>query len=63
MPTTNPDARTTSLRSNTSGATAVEYVVVLVLVSLGASLTVATMAVLLARYHAAQQAWLSLPFP
>jgi hypothetical protein len=52
-----------SLRSNVAGATTVEYVVILVLVSAGASLTVATMAMLLGRFHAAQQAWLLLPFP
>lgn len=52
-----------SLFRDTRGATAVEYVVVLVLVSTGAALAIAIMGALLARYFAAQQAWLLLPFP
>jgi Flp pilus assembly pilin Flp len=62
IPSTN-EAPSPSLRSNSAGATAVEYVVILVLVSTGASLVVATMAMLIARFFAAQQAWLLLPIP
>jgi Flp pilus assembly pilin Flp len=60
---TNSAAPARSLRQNDSGATAVEYVVILVLVSAGASLVIATLGALIARYFAAQQAWLLLPFP
>jgi len=56
-------ARPPSLLRDTRGATAVEYVVILVLVSTGAALVIASMGALLARYFAAQQAWLLLPFP
>lgn len=56
-------ASASSLHRDTRGATAVEYVVILVLVSTGAALVIASMGALLARYFAAQQAWLLLPFP
>jgi Flp pilus assembly pilin Flp len=52
-----------SLLNHSGGATAVEYVVILVLVSVGASATIAAMGTLVARFFAAQQAWLLLPFP
>jgi Flp pilus assembly pilin Flp len=53
----------TALRCNEAGTTTVEYVVILVLVGVGASLALAAMAALLARFFGAQQAWLLLPFP
>ncbi len=56
-------ARAPSLRHDDSGATAVEYTVILVLVSTGASLVIAALGALVARFFAAQQAWLLLPFP
>jgi Flp pilus assembly pilin Flp len=57
------NTRAPSLCHDTRGATAVEYVVILVLVSTGAALVIAIMGALVARYFAAQQAWLLLPFP
>jgi Flp pilus assembly pilin Flp len=45
------------------GAVMVEYVVVLVLVVTGASAVLVLLGVAMARFYAAQQAWLLLPLP
>lgn len=60
---TRSSTRSESLRENERGASAVEYVVILVLVSTGACLVIASLGALVARFFAAQQAWLLLPFP
>ena len=53
----------TSISRDIRGAVMAEYAVILVLVTIGAAWAVAWMAVSLARYYSAQQAWLLVPFP
>lgn len=57
------NSRQQSLANDCTGAVMAEYAVLLVLVTVGAALAVALMAVALGRFYSAQQAWLLVPFP
>jgi Flp pilus assembly pilin Flp len=52
-----------NLSTDARGAVMAEYVVLLVLVAGGASATIVVLGIAMAKYFAAQQAWLLIPFP
>lgn len=53
----------TSLRSAERGVVVVEYVMVLLLVCVGAGGALVLLGIALAKFFGAQEAWLGLPFP
>jgi hypothetical protein len=58
-----PSAPRHSLHRDERGVVVVEYVLVLLLVCAGACGALVLLGIALAKFFAAQEAWLSLPFP